>query len=112
MFKKFVKLLRQPIYILKFFGFRTIFAVFHKHYYALLFMAARNKFLALIIKVNLFFKVLNLLHFLAVTNVANELSVWNDVVVTPLEKAYSPSDMEPFYGLETKAEEEEVMVVG
>ena len=39
-----------------------------------------------------------------VTNVANELSVWNNVVVTPLEKAYSAADMEPYYGPEPKAE--------
>uniref|UniRef100_A0A915DXX9 DZF domain-containing protein n=1 Tax=Ditylenchus dipsaci TaxID=166011 RepID=A0A915DXX9_9BILA len=34
----------------------------------------------------------------SVVNVASELTVWNNVVVTPLEKAYSAADMEPYYG--------------
>jgi len=37
--------------------------------------------------------------------VATEMSVWENVVVTPLEKAYSEEDMKPYYGKD-KAEEE------
>ncbi|KAI1717051.1 DZF domain-containing protein [Ditylenchus destructor] len=41
----------------------------------------------------------------AVTNVASELTVWNNVVVTPLEKAYSAEEMEPYYGDDIKMED-------
>uniref|UniRef100_A0A914D2P7 DZF domain-containing protein n=1 Tax=Acrobeloides nanus TaxID=290746 RepID=A0A914D2P7_9BILA len=39
--------------------------------------------------------------------ITTEMSIWGDVVVTPLEKAYSEADMEPFYrddqnGMETE----------
>lgn len=40
-----------------------------------------------------------------VSNVASELSVWNNVVVTPLEKAYSAEDMDPYYGDDVKMED-------
>lgn len=30
--------------------------------------------------------------------VSTEMSIWENVVITPLEKAYSETDMQPYYG--------------
>lgn len=34
-------------------------------------------------------------------DVTAEMSIWENVVVTPLEKAYCKEDMEPYYGEQT-----------
>uniref|UniRef100_A0A914LZF8 DZF domain-containing protein n=1 Tax=Meloidogyne incognita TaxID=6306 RepID=A0A914LZF8_MELIC len=38
------------------------------------------------------------------SNVTAEMSIWENVVVTPLEKAYCKEDMEPYYGDQTNNE--------
>ncbi|KAL3090724.1 hypothetical protein niasHT_022052 [Heterodera trifolii] len=40
------------------------------------------------------------------STVSTEMSIWENVVITPLEKAYSEVDMQPYYGEEPKKEEE------
>lgn len=35
--------------------------------------------------------------YLAISAITTEMSIWGEVVVTPLEKAYNEADMEPFY---------------
>lgn len=44
-------------------------------------------------------------------NVTGDLTVWNNVVVTPLEKAYTAGDMEPYYAEEENVEMDGATVV-
>lgn len=58
----------------------------------------------MITKVRVFFEqnfgcfFFNYFMILAVTDVTKDFSMWNNVLVTPLEKVYSAADMEPCYG--------------
>ena len=51
-----------------------------------------------------FFLFYNLIFNFIFKDVTAEMSIWENVVVTPLEKAYCKEDMEPYYGDQTNNE--------